>query len=51
MKTKSKAISADLYEQAKKSLKKAGREGEVGRRLQAIISAKKHGITAVARHC
>ena len=49
MRTKSKAISADLYEQAKKSLKKAGRDGEVGRRLQAIISAKKHGITAVAK--
>ncbi len=49
MKTKSKAISDDLYDQARKSLKKTGRDGEVGRRLQAIISAKNHGITAVAK--
>jgi transposase len=49
MKTKTKAISDDLYDKARKSLKKTGRDGEVGRRLQAIISAKKHGITAVAK--
>jgi transposase len=49
MKTKSKAISDDLYNQARKSLKEVGREGEVGRRLQAIISAKNYGITAVAK--
>ena len=40
MAQRSKAISDDLYEQARKSLKEAGREGEAGRRLQAIISAK-----------
>ena len=51
MARKSNAISDDLYEQAKKSLKKAGRDGNVGRRLQAIISAKQHGITAVAKIC
>lgn len=45
----SNAINDELYEQAKKSLKEAGREGEAGRRLQAIISAKKYGITAVAK--
>lgn len=49
MAQKSKAISDDLYEQAKKNLKEAGREGEAGRRLQAIISAKTYGITAVAK--
>lgn len=41
---KSKAISDDLYEQAKKSLKEAGREGEAGRRPQAIISVKPTGL-------
>lgn len=51
MARKSNAISEDLYEQAKKSLKKAGRDGDVGRRLQAIISAKQHGITVVAKIC
>ena len=51
MARKSNAISDDLYKQAKKSLKKAGRDGDVGRRLQAIISAKQHGITAVAKIC
>jgi transposase len=49
MARKSNAISDSLYAQAKASLKKAGRGGEVGRRLQAIISAKTHGITAVAK--
>lgn len=46
---KSNAISDSLYAQAKASLKKAGRGGEVGRRLQAIVSAKIHGITAVSK--
>lgn len=49
MARKSNAISDDLYEQAKESLKRSGRSGEAGRRLQAIISAKAHGITAVAK--
>lgn len=49
MARKSNAISENLYERAKESLKKAGRSGELGRRLQAIISAKVHGITAVAK--
>jgi transposase len=44
----SQAISDELYEQAKQSLKILGRRGEVGRRLQAIVSAKVHGIKAVA---
>jgi transposase len=49
MSRKSNAISDDLYEQAKEGLKRSGRSGEAGRRLQAIISAKVHGITAVAK--
>jgi len=48
MSRQSKAISDELYEQAKKSLKELGRKGEAGRRLQAILSAKVHGIKAVA---
>ena len=44
----SKAISDILFEQAKESLKKLGRSGEAGRRLQAIISAKTMGISRVA---
>ena len=48
MARKSKAISDALYDQAKKSLKEMGRSGEAGRRLQAIISAKTKGITAVS---
>lgn len=45
----SKAISEDLCKKAKESLKKVGRDGEIGRRLQAIISSKTYGITAVAK--
>jgi transposase len=46
---KSKAISDTVYEQAQASLKKVGRSSKAGHRLQAIISAKRHGITAVAK--
>jgi transposase len=49
MARKSKAISETLYEQAKASLKKVGRGSKAGHRLQAIISAKRHGITAVSK--
>lgn len=49
MARKSNAISNELYEQAKKGLREAGRDGQVGRRLQAIISAKKYGITTVSK--
>jgi transposase len=48
MTRRSKAISDELLEQAKTSLKELGRSGEAGRRLQAIISAKSKGIKAVA---
>lgn len=46
---KSKAISGELYEMAKEALKKVGRDSKAGHRLQAIVSAKVHGITAVAQ--
>ncbi len=36
---KSKAIGEELYNQCKLELKKYGIRGEIGRRLQAIISA------------
>jgi transposase len=45
---KSKAISDDLLLKCQEALKRQGKEGEIGRRLQAIISAKTHGITKVA---
>jgi transposase len=44
-----KAISDDLVKKCKEELKKQGIRGENGRRLQAIISAKEYGITAVAK--
>lgn len=48
MSRQSKAISDELFEQAKRDLKALGRSGEAGRRLQAIISAKSKGIKAVS---
>jgi transposase len=48
MARKSKAISNDLLRRCKLALKRQGKQGETGRRLQAIISAKEHGITKVA---
>jgi transposase len=45
----SKAISASMLEACKAELKKQGVRGENGRRLQAIISAKEHGISEVAK--
>lgn len=44
-----KAISDELLAKCKKELKKQGIQGENGRRLQAIISARWHGITLVAK--
>ncbi|WP_265035308.1 MULTISPECIES: IS630 family transposase [unclassified Wolbachia] len=46
---KSKAIGEELYNQCKLELKKYGIRGEIGRRLQAIISAKEYGISKVAK--
>ena len=48
MSRKSGAISAELVAKCKKELKAQGIRGENGRRLQAIISAKEHGIKKVA---
>ena len=45
----SKAISEELLEKCKVALKLEGIRGENARRLQAIISAKEFGISAVAR--
>lgn len=49
MSRKTKAIGDRLYKACKIELKKQGVRGETGRRLQAIISAKNHGIKAVAK--
>ena len=43
------AISDKLCEKCRLELKIQGVRGETGRRLQAIISAKSHGIKAVAK--
>ncbi len=48
MKRRTKAIDDNLVNLCKEELKKEGIRGENGRRLQAIISAKEHGIKAVA---
>lgn len=48
MTRKSKAIDDNLLALCKEELKRQGVRGENGRRLQAIISAKEHGIKAVA---
>lgn len=44
-----RAISDELVEKCREELKKQGVRGENGRRLQAIISAKRHGILQVAK--
>ncbi len=49
MSRKTQAISDELLKACQLELKKQGRRGENGRRLQAIISAKEHGIQQVAR--
>ena len=43
-----KAVDDKLLALCEEELKKQGKKGETGRRLQAIISAKSHGIKAVA---
>jgi transposase len=44
----SKAVDDQLVARCKKELKAQGVRGENGRRLQAIISVRKYGITTVA---
>ena len=44
-----KAISDELLAQCRQELKALGPSGETGRRLQAIISAKKYGISIVSK--
>ena len=43
-----KAISEGLYKRAQEALKEVGRSGDVSRKIQAIKSAKDHGIKKVA---
>jgi hypothetical protein len=45
---RTKAVDEQLVKLCKLELKKQGIRGENGRRLQAIISAKEHGIKQVA---
>jgi transposase len=44
----SKVISESLYNKAIDALKEVARSGDVSRKLQAIKSAKEHGISVVA---
>jgi len=41
----SKAVSDELFEQAQVALKELGKTGKISRKLQAIIAAKKFGIS------
>lgn len=44
----SKAISEEVYNKAKEALAEVARGGDVSRKLQAIKSAKEHGISKIA---
>lgn len=46
---KTKAISDELFESCKLALKEQGVQGENGRRLQAIMSAKEYGVKEVSK--
>ncbi len=48
MANKTKAINKGLLKQAQDSLKNTSRDGEIGRKLQAIISAEEHGVKAAS---
>ncbi len=43
-----RAVSNELYEKAQEKLRELGKNGDIGYKLQAIISVKIHGVTAVA---
>lgn len=43
-----KAIGEELYKKAEEALKEVGRSRDVSRKIQAIKSAKEHGIKKVA---
>jgi transposase len=49
MSGRTKLVDDELVERCKEELKKYGVRGEIGRRLQAIISVKEHGVTMVAK--
>jgi transposase len=48
MARQTKAISEELLNKCQERLKQIGPNGDAGRKLQAIISAKKHGIKKIA---
>ena len=45
----SKAVSDELFIQAQISLKELGKTGDISRKLQAIIAAKKFGVSLAAK--
>jgi transposase len=49
MARKSKAVSDKIYKKALESLKRHGKQGHAGIRLQGIISARDHSITLVSK--
>lgn len=46
----SKLIDDNVVKYAISNLKKIGKEALLGRKFQAVISAKKHGISKVAEY-
>ena len=44
----SKAVTEEIVDIAKQQLKELGKDSQASRKLQAVISAKDHGITKVA---
>jgi transposase len=49
MASSSKLLDEAVVEKAKKALQKIGKSALCARKLEAVISAKKHGITQVAK--
>lgn len=49
MTSSSKLLDATVVEKAKMALKRIGKSALCARKLEAVISAKKHGITEVAK--
>lgn len=49
MSTQSKLLSDEVVASAKKALKAMGKNALLAKKLEAIIAAKKHGITLVSK--
>jgi transposase len=49
MSGKSKSVSAALFQEAELALKALGKAGEVSRKLQAIMTAKRWGVSLAAQ--